>query len=176
MSRGPAQDSIFRAWLQAHGGIVAKVTRSFTRSPSDAADLRQEILLQLWISVPAYSGQAKESTWVYRVCLNTALSWIRKGDRRERKLEAGVDPNSLASQASTPADSAGSRELLDKLYEAIHAMDIFDRSLVLLSLDGLAYREIAEITGLTENHVGVALTRARRRLAQQLKGVTDELE
>ena len=51
-----------------------------------------------------------------------------------------------------------------------------DRSLVLLSLEGLAYREIAEITGMTENHVGVALTRARRRLAQLLKGVTDELE
>lgn len=51
-----------------------------------------------------------------------------------------------------------------------------DRALVLLSLDGLAYREIAEITGLTENHVGVALTRARQRLAELLKGVTDELE
>jgi RNA polymerase sigma-70 factor (ECF subfamily) len=176
MSRSPAQDSIFRAWLQAYSGIVEKVTRSFARTPSDAADLRQEILLQLWISVLSYSGQAKESTWVYRVCLNTALSWIRKGGRRDRKLEPGVDPNSLAAQGSTPADSAGDRELLDKLYEAIHAMDAFDRSLVLLSLDGLAYNEMAEITGLTENHVGVALTRARRRLAQQLKGVTNELE
>lgn len=53
---------------------------------------------------------------------------------------------------------------------------MFDRALVLLSLDGLAYREIAEITGLTENHVGVALTRARKRLAELMKGVTDELE
>jgi RNA polymerase sigma-70 factor, ECF subfamily len=176
MSRSPAQESIFQAWLKAHGGIVAKVTRSFSRTQADAADLRQEILLQLWISLPAYSGQAKESTWIYRVCLNTALSWIRGGARRDRRTEQGMDPSALAGNASTPAESAGDKELLEKLYEAIHAMEGIDRSLVLLSLDGLAYREIAEITGLTENHVGVALTRARRRLAQQMKGVTDELE
>lgn len=55
---------------------------------------------------------------------------------------------------------------LDKLYAAIHALPMFDRALVLLALDGLTYREIAEITGLTENHVGVSLTRARQRLAE----------
>ena len=66
--------------------------------------------------------------------------------------------------------------MLEKLYAAIHALPEFDRALVLLSLDDLAYREIAEITGLNENQVGVALTRARQRLAQLLKGVTDELE
>jgi RNA polymerase sigma-70 factor (ECF subfamily) len=176
MSRSPAQESTFRAWLQAHGGILAKVTRSFARTQADAADLRQEILLQIWISLPAYSGQAKESTWVYRVCLNTALTWIRNGGRRDRKIDPWVDPEALAAQMSTPADSVGDRELLEKLYGAIHAMDGFDRSLVLLSLDGLAYREISEITGLSENNVGVSLTRARKRLAGFMKGVTDELE
>jgi RNA polymerase sigma-70 factor, ECF subfamily len=176
MSRGPALESTFRAWLRAHGGILSKVTRSFARSAADAADLRQEILLQLWISVPAFAGQAKESTWVYRVCLNTALGWSRKGGRRERGLDPAVDPAALASQSSTPAESAGDRELLEKLYVAIHSMEPLDRSLVLLSLDGLTYREISEITGMTENHVGVALSRARGSLSRQLKGVADELE
>ena len=77
---------------------------------------------------------------------------------------------------ASPADSAGQRELLEKLYTAIRAMPDFDRALVLLSLDGLPYREIAEVTGLTENHVGVALTRARKRLAGHMKGLIDELE
>jgi RNA polymerase sigma-70 factor (ECF subfamily) len=87
---------------------------------------------------------------------------------------AGHD--SLAANGSSPAESAGDRELVDRLYSAIQGMPEFDRALVLLMLDGLAYREMAEITGLTENHVGVALTRARRRLASKLKGITDELE
>ena len=66
--------------------------------------------------------------------------------------------------------------MLEKLYAAIQSLPDFDRALVLLSLDGLAYREIADITGLNENQVGVALTRARQRLARLMKGVTDELE
>ncbi len=82
----------------------------------------------------------------------------------------------LTASSYSPADKASQRELLDRLYAAIYALGGFDRALVLLSLDGLAYREIAEITGLTENHVGVALTRARRRLVEFMKGVTDELE
>jgi len=66
--------------------------------------------------------------------------------------------------------------MLDKLYAAIHALKEGDRALLLLSLDGVAYREIGDITGLTENHVGVALTRARQRLGKIMKGITNELE
>jgi len=176
MSRSPQLESTFRAWLRDHGGILGKVTRSFARSQADAADLRQEVLLQLWLSLPAYSGQSRSSTWVYRVCLNTALTWNRNGERRNRRIDPSADPGALATLARTPADNAGDTDLLETLYDAIRSLDGFDRSLVLLSLDGLPYREIAEITGMTENHVGVALTRARKRLAHFLKGVTDELE
>ena len=167
---------LFKAWLAEHRGIIVKVTRSFAPVPADAADLQQEMLLQLWISLPAFAGQAKPSTWIYRVCLNTALTWRRGATRRERHIEPGADPAILVTGAGSPAEYAGDREILENLYAAIHALPMFDRALVLLSLDGLAYREIAEITGLTENHVGVALTRARKRLTEQMKGVTDELE
>ena len=176
MSPRAGHDFLFQSWLADHRGIVVKVTRSFAFSPADAADLQQELLLQLWISLPSYAGQAKPSTWIYRVCLNTALTWRRSTARRENRIEPEADIARIAVEAASPADLAGERELLDKLYTAIHAMPDFDRALVLLSLDGLAYREMAEITGLTENHVGVALTRARKRLAALLKGVTDELE
>ncbi len=170
------RDATFKAWLGEHRGIVVKVTRSFASALADAADLEQELLLQLWISVSSYAGQAKPSTWIYRVCLNTALTWRRGTVRRDKRLDPEADIGRIATEAASPAERAGQRELLEKLYAAIQTLPQFDRALVLLSLDGLAYREIAEITGLTENHVGVALTRARQRLAQHLKGVTDELE
>ena len=168
--------ALFQAWLAEHRGIVVRVTRTFAFSPADAADLQQEMLLQLWISLPAYAGQAKPSTWIYRVCLNTALTWRRGVSRREKHLEPEADVACIPAGGASPADGAVERDLLGKLYTAIHALPMFDRALVLLALDGLAYREIAEITGLTENHVGVALTRARQRLVTQMKGVTDELE
>jgi RNA polymerase sigma-70 factor (ECF subfamily) len=177
MMSSPAEsESLFQRWLEAHRGIIVKVARSFAATPADTADLQQELLLQLWRSLPAYAGQAKPSTWIYRVCLNTALTWRRGIDRREKRIEPGADFGVMATPAASPAEHAGDREILDKLYASIHALPIFDRALMLFSLDGLAYREIAEITGLTENHVGVALTRARQRLAELMKGVTNELE
>lgn len=176
MNPSADHESLFQAWLAEHRGIVVKVTRSFARSPADAADLQQEILLQLWSSLPAFAGQAKPSTWIYRVCLNTALTWRRGTTRRDARIEPGDDPAAHPAGTASPAEHAGDREMLENLYAAIHALPAPGRALVLLSLDGLAYREMAEVTGLTENHVGVALTRARKRLAAHLKGVTDELE
>jgi RNA polymerase sigma-70 factor, ECF subfamily len=176
MSPTPDHERLFKEWLGEHRGILVKVARSFAGSAADSADLEQELMLQVWTSLPSYRRQAKPSTWLYRVCLNTALTWHRGTERRERLLEPMADHGSLAANGSSPAESAGDRELVDKLYAAIQGIPEFDRALVLLMLDGLAYREIAEVTGLTENHVGVALTRARKRLALKLKGVADELE
>ena len=176
MSSRADYQSLFKAWLEEHRGIVIKVTRSFAPTPADASDLQQELLLQLWISLSSYSGQAKPSTWIYRVCLNTALTWRRGTSRREKRIEPTADIAHIATDAASPADRASERELLEKLYAAIRALPGSERALVLLSLDGLAYREIADIIGITENHVGVALTRARKRLAELMKGVTDELE
>jgi len=176
MSPTPEHESLFKEWLGEHRGILVKVTRSFAGSPADSADLEQELMLQIWASLPSYRRQAKPSTWLYRVCLNTALTWHRGTERRERLLEPMADHETLAANGSSPAESAGDRELVDKLYAAIQGIPDFDRALVLLMLDGLSYRAMAEVTGLTESHVGASLTRARKRLASQLKGVADELE
>ncbi len=176
MSSTADHEATFQAWLEEHRGIVVKVSRSFAHSETEVGELQQELLFQLWVSLPRYAGQAKPSTWIYRVCLNTALTWRRGAQRRERRIEPEADLSRLAADAATPAETAGNKDLLEQLYSALQAMPPSERALVLLMLDGLAYREIAEVTGMTENHVGVALTRARKRLAALLKGVTDELE
>jgi RNA polymerase sigma-70 factor, ECF subfamily len=176
MSHLPAHAALFQSWLDAHRGLVVKVARSFASTPADVGDLQQELLLQLWLALPSFEGQAKVSTWIYRVCLNTALTWRRGTRRREGRLDRDADLTHFATDSASPAEHTGDRELLDQLYAAIHALPDADRALVLLLLDGLPYREIAEITGLTENHVGVALTRARKRLAAQMKGLINELD
>ena len=176
MITGETHEARFSAWLAQFRGVLFKIARAYAGNEADRADLRQEMALQLWRSLPAFRDQASPSTWVYRVCLNTAMTWRRGTLRREGKVQPGVDLCEVVAPAATPAEGAGQRELLEKLYAAIQALPDFDRALVLLALDGLAYREIAEVTGLSENHVGVALTRARKRLAKLMKGVTDELE
>jgi RNA polymerase sigma-70 factor (ECF subfamily) len=132
--------------------------------------------LQLWHSTRAYAGTAKASSWVYRVCLNTAMTWRRSTNRREQKFDRETDIEGLTIDGQSPAKHADDREILDQLYAAIQRLSDFDRALVLLSLDGISYREMADIIGITETHVGVALGRARKRLTGLMKGLTDELE
>ncbi len=147
-----------------------KVARSFARGDAEEAELQHEMAFQLWRTLHGFSGQVRASTWIYRVCLNTALTWRRGAGRRERRFEAREMLDEFAAEGSSPAETAEQRERVEQLYRAVHSLAETERALVILMLDGLSYREIAEVTGMTENHVGVALTRARRRLAERLKG------
>jgi RNA polymerase sigma-70 factor, ECF subfamily len=176
MSHEARRKALFQSWIATHPGILWKITRSFARSRLEVADLNHEMQVQLWHSTSTFAEKAKASTWVYRVCLNTALAWRRSHARRLEETDPAVDVTALASTDASPAEQASDIELVQRLYTAIHQMADFDRALVLLSLDGLSYREIAEIAGITENHVGVGLTRARKQLADLMKGITHELE
>jgi RNA polymerase sigma-70 factor (ECF subfamily) len=165
------QEELCRQWVEDHAGILHKVSRSFTDNPADREDLMQEILMQLWRSVPRFQGEAKVSVWVYRVAFNTAVIW-RRGRKRRVKRETGLFRYVAGSAAS--ADQ-GNPELIERLYEAIHALPLVDASTVLLSLDGVSYRDMAEILGISENQVGVKLNRAKKKLAAQMKGLIDDL-
>lgn len=71
------QENLFKRWLNEYPKLIYRVVRTYADLPHDREDLFQEILVQLWSSFPAFRGQAKETTWIYRVALNTALTWTR---------------------------------------------------------------------------------------------------
>ena len=100
MSPPANHEATFQAWLEEHRGIFVKVARSFGRGENEVADLQQEMMFQLWLSVPRYAGQAKPSTWIYRVCLNTALTWRRGAQRQKRRLEPEADVSLLSAKGA----------------------------------------------------------------------------
>jgi len=160
----PSDDGkIFTEWLRDCGGIPVKVARSFAANPEDRRDLLQQMYLQIWRSIGNFSGRAKASTWVYRVCLNTAMTWQRLEQRRRLFLQTIHSGDLFPNDGEVAGDPR-----LDALYAAIRTLRPVDRTLILLHLEERTYREIAEITGLTETNTGVRLQRARRELAQQL--------
>jgi RNA polymerase sigma-70 factor (ECF subfamily) len=165
----------FVDWLREHRNILLKVAGSFAEQPAAKADLFQDMAVELWRSLPAFKGQSKPSTWIYRVCLNTAMTW-RRTEQKRRRLHSPLD---LVPELNCGLPLPGRREEKDeivrRLYQAVKALPKGERSLVILLLDELSYREISEITGMTENHVGVALTRVRTKLGVLLKEVRDEL-
>jgi RNA polymerase sigma-70 factor (ECF subfamily) len=169
------QETIFRRWLDAHIGLMLKVVRGCSASPADQDDLFQDVLLQLWSSIPAFRGEAKETTWIYRVAWNTALAW-RRGERRRREGHETFIKFSPAPEVQpSHVESQLEEEIVEQLYAAIRQLPKVDASLALMHLDGLSYQEMAEVLGISENYIGVKLNRIRKQLADQLKGASDEL-
>ena len=165
-------EALFTRWVREHSGLVFKVARAFAPGEADREDLGQEILVQLWRSLPRYEGKSRESTWIYRVALNTALAW-RRGETKRRAPEALL----VAIEELPEPDDPAWREreaLVERLYVAIRQLPKVDAALVLLYLDDLGYREMAEVLGISETNVGGKLNRARKTLASLMKEVSHD--
>ena len=163
-------DTLFRTWLAEHRGAVLKVARAYTATPADCQDLEQEILLQVWRSLPLFRGQACSATWCYRVALNTALGWHRTERRRRTRHRPLPDVEHLPAPEVVPPPA----DLVHRLYAAIHRLPAADAALVLLHLDGLSYRQMAEVLGVSEGKVGVKLTRAKKALGGLMSETADD--
>ncbi|WNJ18177.1 sigma-70 family RNA polymerase sigma factor [Pontibacter sp. G13] len=158
------QQQAFTDLLDAHQGILIRMSRVYSRNESDRKDLFQEMVFQLWRAWPNYRGEAAASTWMYRVALNTALKFYsllrRKKDRSMELSAISFEP----SHQDTPEQQVERDSQVDRLYACISQLPEPDRTIVLMYLEELPYREIAQVTGLTENHVAVKMKRAKSKL------------
>ena len=168
--RDEDQKSLFMDWLGAHGASVMKVARAYTLTGEDCQDLAQEILFQAWRSLPNFERKANAATWFYRVALHTAMNWHRKDKPRRSKQVPLLEVQALAPDGVDGAVQAQQRETVEQLYKAIHQLPKADTALVLLYLEGLSYRDMGEVLGISESNVGVKLNRAKRALSELMKG------
>jgi len=148
---------------------ILKICRVYAWNPSDRDDLYQEILFQIWRALPGLKQNAYAGTWLYRVALNTSISFVRKQATRNRRATT-CGPEDLArhmESARQPDESDDGR--LSRLYEAIAQLNETEKALVVLFLEDLSYEEIADALGLSANHVGVALHRAKKKLSVLMK-------
>ena len=170
------QEQQFSQWLREHGAILHHVVNGFAAG-DDRNDLLQEVMLAVWKSIPHFRGHAKPGTYLYRVCHNAALLWIRTQKNYRQRLQRF---EASAAAFALPDPGAGEDSLTDErlasLYAAIRVLKPLDRSLILLFLDGLSYREMAEVLGLSESHVGVKINRIKNQLTRILKGDPNEHE
>lgn len=159
-----AHETLFATAMTEHMGIFMKTAYAFAQ-PADRDDLVQEMLLAAWQALPAFDAQrCKLSTFLYRVANNRALNWHRSQRRYGHRLAALQTCPQLVLP-STEADPSDAR--LEWLYALIRELPPLDRTILMLHLDRLSHREIGEVAGLSENHVGVRLHRIKRWLADQ---------
>jgi RNA polymerase sigma-70 factor, ECF subfamily len=160
MGMGQMLEKEFTALIDQNRGIIYKVIRLYVNHEEDEQDLFQEILFQAWRSYPKFKGNSKFSTWLYRVGLNTVLTFKRRPQV--------VVPHEDLSQLKVVAGENQS-EITEALYIAIRELSEIDRLIITLHLDGYENEEIAEISGLTKNNVAVKLFRLKETLNKKLK-------
>ena len=152
----------FELLVREHKRTIYTVCYMFSHNKTEVEDLFQEVLIRLWNGFDHYEGRSSARTWVYRVALNTAINQDKKERRRIETvpLTVGINP--------FEADDPKSQQVR-KLHDLISQLELIDRSLVLLWLDGISYDEIGAIIGITPNNVGVRLARIKEKLVQLSK-------
>lgn len=171
--RDDDRKTLFLKWLDKHGPSVMKVARAYTLTAEECQDLAQEILLQAWRSLPKFEQKANAATWFYRVALNTAMNWRRRDKPRRLTQRPLLDVQIIEAKGANNAEHVQHRDMVEQLYKAIHQLPKGDAALVLLYLDELSYREMADVLGISESNVGVKLNRAKKALSDLMKEKTD---
>ncbi len=150
-------------WLDQHKSLIFKVVRVYAFTAMDKEDLFQEIVIQVWLSIPTFRQESSVSTWIYRISLNTAIKWVRK-ERKHVHVETLDNVQHILLESGVKMD-----ERLAWLYEEIHKLDEIDRSIILLLLDNFSYKEMADILGISESNVGVKINRIKKQLISKSK-------
>jgi len=158
------QGTAFIEVIEAHKGILYKIARLYSREADERDDLVQEMIIQLWKSFSRYDPQYKYSTWIYRICLNVAISFYRK-ERSRKNISYPLTDAIIHFSGVDPV--ADRQEDIHQLYLFISELRELDKALMLLYLDEKSYKEIAEIMGLTETNVATKLNRIKALLKQK---------
>ena len=156
----------FQALLETHRKIVFKVANTYAWLPDDRADLAQDIAAQLWRAFPKYDPARTFSTWMYRIALNVAISWLRSHQHRDRHTESFEEAHAdVIGQVGTHHETD---ERVRALERFIAGLEPLNRALVLLYLEERSYREIADILGISETNVATKISRLKQRIRNDL--------
>ena len=146
--------------LEKHQNIVHKVCRLYTNNQDAHNDLFQEITIQLWKAYPKFRGDAKFSTWMYRVGLNTAITLYRK---KKRTIDT-QQFDSIEFKIKNEEYDDTEEQQLKLLYSAVHQLNDIEKALVFLYLEDKNYREISETMGISEVNARVKMNRVKNKL------------
>jgi len=143
--------------------LIYKVSHMYCDNADDVKDLFQDIISNLWTAYPNFQQKSKVSTWIYRVSLNTAITWFRESTKHSKRIEYTNWIPDMTNETDHTID-----ELYDQLYKAIDTLGKVDKGIIVLFLDDTSYEEIAEIIGLTKTNVATKISRIKLKLKNYL--------
>ena len=162
------QEQHFERILAAHGPALSRLAASYTNTLSDRDDLLQEIGFALWQALSRFRGECSERTFAFRIAHNRGITYLA---RARAQASGSIDEGEIEvhDPAPGPESDLAQRQRADRLRQAVHRLPVAYRQVIMLTLEGLGYREISEVLGISESNVGVRLSRARQLLHDLLE-------
>ncbi|MDE7136506.1 MAG: sigma-70 family RNA polymerase sigma factor [Muribaculaceae bacterium] len=151
-------NQLFETITSDYGHIINKVCYFYAANVDDFDDMRQETLINLWRGAERFRGESALSSWVYRVAINSCVSYFRK-NRRPDSTPIDLHPELIT-------DDTDKASMLREMYQLINRLGDVDKAIVLMWLDGYDYETIAEVTGLNRPTVGTRLHRIKEKLVK----------
>ena len=151
----------FEQILEESKHKIYRICKIYAVAPLEPQDLFQEVVFQIWKSLDNFKGRSSIDTWVYKIAINVCLRSKMKLDKSNAKTDR------FEAIHYTPAEKEidiSEQEKFSYLKQCINTLNESDTSIIVLYLDDLSYKEIALITGLSENHIAVKMKRIRKKL------------
>ena len=149
--------------IKEHEGLILKVSALYTNGLEDQKDLYQEIVYQLCKSFDSFNERSKLSTWMYRVAMNTAIYNLKSVKKRINTISIGTETERYAE-----VEDKSEKDKIRVLYESIQSLNLLEKGIILLYLEGKTHQEIAEIIGITPSNVGTKISRIKQKLKLQI--------
>lgn len=166
-----SKDRQYKQIIEENQGRIRSVCRYYTGVSDDSEDLYQEILINVWRGLEKFRGDAQLSTWVYRIAVNTALSFVNKKNKY-LNFNTYLDEGKAASLSGEDGEAEFDQEKqLELVSDLINQLSVVDKIIMSLVLEELSTKEIAEIVGITESNVRVKIHRIKEELREKIKGV-----
>ncbi len=170
----PGQEVLFTKVFEDNKAQISRLCSAYLDNKYETEDLFQEVMINVWKSLPNFRGDAKISTWVYRIAVNTAILFNKRNKKEKQLFSKQEIYESYLKTSGIEDSNTQDQENLKMLKQCINQLAKLDRIIISLLLEGLKYQEIAEITGLSVNHVGVKINRIKPILLKKMKGGYDE--
>ena len=158
-------EKLFTSMVEEQKQTIYMICYLFSKNPTEVEELYQDVLINLWKGFSAFEGRSSVRTWVWRVSLNTCITWQRKSRKKRLPLELSVDLYN---------DTDSDTRQIKMLHNRISQLGPFDRAIVLLWLENMTYEEIGEIVGISAKNVSVRLFRIKEQLRQMSNKHSEE--
>jgi RNA polymerase sigma-70 factor (ECF subfamily) len=158
------EEEKFTSLIKQHQGLIHKVCIMYENDPDIRNDLFQEIVIQLWKSFGSFRGEAKISTWMYRIALNTAISGFRKQSRKIKTEDIRESHFNISDNGEDNRE-----EDFQRLQRAIQNLSEIERAMIMMALEEVPYEDIAQTIGITQNNVRVRMNRIREKIRKLME-------